>query len=104
MIPLTQQIADVAGVNGAQAGHWFQVWPVDERTHHIISSVLSVGTGTWNIEGRNSPDDSPTVIDTLSASAGKLYAKFKQIRVNITAAAGLSLLVTVDKPARDAGA
>lgn len=103
MTPHTNILLDVAGSSTPAAGNWFNTWPNDPRTHNIIDVVLSAGTATWNIEGRNGPDDEAVVLDTQSVSSGVLVAKFKQHRINVTAAAGATIYATIDRPAKDSG-
>lgn len=83
------------GLNAPVAGGWFSVTR-DERTHLPIVVSLTAGTATVQIEGRNLPTDTAVVLDTLSASGGRVVGRFAQMRVNITAAAGASVSVSVD--------
>lgn len=90
--------------SGPVTGHWFQVWPDDPREHTLIDIVLSAGTATWVIEGRNGPLDAAVQIATGSATASTVANRFSQIRIRLSAAAAATLLATIDRPAKDTGA
>jgi hypothetical protein len=75
-------------------GDWFQIPPQAESQTAVIVSVKA-GTATVALEGRNSQDDTPVVIDSRSASGGYLANRYRQIRARLTAATAATVVVSV---------
>lgn len=87
-------IINKTGQNGAFVGDWFQI-PLHSSVQTPVVVSIKAGTATVALEGRNVADDTPVVVDSRSASGGYLANSYRQLRVNITAAAGATVVVSV---------
>lgn len=86
-------ILSLVGQTGAVTGDWYQV--ETNRTHVPITVSITSGTATVVLEGRVAGNDTPVVINTLSASDGFNGMAFTQIRARVSAAAAATVVVSV---------
>jgi hypothetical protein len=105
MVQQTELLMSVAGQTGATStgpgnqSKWFIVPAKDKRTHLPIALSLSVGTGTFAIEGRNSPNGAViTLASGITASDVQVVARMHQMRVRLTAATGATARAESDVP------
>lgn len=95
-------VAAQTGVTTTGAGSqskWFSVPARDKRTHFPISLSLSVGTATFAIEGRNSPNGATvTLASGITATDVQVVARMAYMRVRLTAAAGATARAESDVP------
>jgi hypothetical protein len=91
---MIMELLNKAAQTGAFVGDWFQV-DHDGRAQIPVAVSLKAGTATIVLEGRNSGNDTPVVIDSRAASGGYLANTYRQLRVNLTAATGATVVVSV---------
>ena len=96
----TTTFLSIADSDGAVAGEWFEV-PRNDRTHIPLSLSLQAGTVTWEIHGRNSPDDDAVILDSGSTDDAVSVLRMNQMRVALTASSGATFRATGDMPMRE---
>ena len=100
MTPHTDTLLSVSAQTGAVTGQWFELWPLEHRTHVPIQINITAGTATVTIEGRNGTEDAAIVFASVTASDNLSIQRPKHIRVKVTSATGATIRVTMDKPAK----
>jgi hypothetical protein len=98
-------LLDVVGQGVAVDGDWFELLSSGSSERRLSNVQFNVsmpaGTGTWVLEGRNGPNDSPIQLDTGTAAKTASYPRMAQMRFRWTAATGLTARGSVNAVLKD---
>jgi hypothetical protein len=103
MVPKTQTIFDDT-VSIATDGTWFALpsgEPASGRQYYTALFSIKSGTGTFKLEGRNTPDDTAfSITGDLTTSQGVVFAHVTQVRVVVVSGVALELVASLNVPVR----